>query len=217
MVVTRRQTRPVQKQRNHPSVSSTRPRPTAESRASTVAALGGAVMLAATVRRARARAVASTIVDAGRSPRLDLARGMWTSVATLAVASSSCVMDSARARARAHRARINRALYRAKQRGFLELDIMVGEWASREMRDPATTSEAFLDAFDDVLDVENPDLFKWLTGQAEAPLEVRENEAYASLARHCKKFLDEKSDEASRAAHGREWIRGWNDGAAGNQ
>jgi len=126
-------------------------------------------------------------------------------------------MDSARARARAHRARINRALYRAKQRGFLELDIMVGEWASREMRDPATTSEAFLDAFDDVLDVENPDLFKWLTGQAEAPREVRENEAYASLARHCKKFLDEKSDEASRAAHGKEWIRGWNDGAAGNQ
>ena len=83
------------------------------------------------------------------------------------------------------------------------MDIVVGEWASREMGDPATTSEAFLDAFDEVLDAENPDLFKWLTGQAEAPREVRENEAYASLARHCKKFLDEKSDEASRAAHGR--------------
>jgi len=175
-------------------------------------------MFAATMRRARA--FASTI-DVGRSRGLDLERprAAWVTSAsvTSARATASCAMDSARARARAHRARVNRALYRAKQRGFLELDIMVGEWASREMGDPATTSEAFLDAFDEVLDAENPDLFKWLTGQAEAPREVRENEAYASLARHCKKFLDEKSDEASRAAHGREWIRGWNDGGAGNQ
>ena len=37
---------------------------------------------------------------------------------------------------------------------------------------------------DAVLDVENPELFKWLTAQETAPREMRENEAYASLAAH---------------------------------
>jgi len=78
-------------------------------------------------------------------------------------------------------------------------------------------TESFLDRFDEVLAVENPELFKWLTRQAAAPREMAENEAYASLAAHCGKFLDEKSSVESRAAHGREWIRGWNDSGAGNQ
>lgn len=99
----------------------------------------------------------------------------------------------------------------------MELDIVVGEWAARAMASTTTTSDGFLDALDAVLDVENPELFKWLTAQETAPREMRENEAYASLAAHCAKFLDEKSSEASRAAHGREWIRGWNDSGAGNQ
>ena len=116
----------------------------------------------------------------------------------------------------ATRARVHRALYRARQRGFLELDIVVGEWATRTLRSDAVT-ESFLDAFDEVLAVENPELFKWLTRQAAAPRAMAENEAYASLAAHCGKFLDEKSSAEARAAHGREWIRGWNDSGAGNQ
>ena len=154
------------------------------------------------VARARSRRRSTSV---GRAVSISNARAAaWVTSAsvTSARATASCAMDSARARARAHRARVNRALYRAKQRGFLELDIVVGEWASREMGDPATTSEAFLDAFDEVLDAENPDLFKWLTGQAEAPREVRENEAYASLARHCKKIFRR---EERRGVEGGAW------------
>lgn len=125
--------------------------------------------------------------------------------------SSSAVEEGA-----GKRARINRALYRARQRGFLELDIVVGAWATRTL-DPETASMEFLDAFDEVLRAENPELFKWLTGQERAPRAMAENAAYASLAEHCKKFLDEKSSADTRAAYGREWIRGWNDSGAGNQ
>ena len=114
----------------------------------------------------------------------------------------------------ARRARVNRALYRAKQRGFLELDIVVGEWASRVL---VNADVKFLDEFDAVLEAENPDLFKWLTMQEEAPAEYKANAAYRSLEAHCVKFLDEKSDKETRAAMGREWIRGWNDTGKGNQ
>ena len=49
-----------------------------------------------------------------------------------AIATARDARDDA---ADARRRRINRALYRAKQRGFLELDIVVGEWAARAMVD----------------------------------------------------------------------------------
>ena len=112
---------------------------------------------------------------------------------------------------------INKMLYRAKQRGFLELDVVVGEWAERNLN-AKTTSDAFLSQFAMVLDEENPDLYSYLTGQSEAPKYLREeNEAYKELKAHVMKFLDEKSDEKTRAKFGKEWVRGWNDGGGGNQ
>ena len=110
---------------------------------------------------------------------------------------------------------IKKMLYRAKQRGFLELDVMVGEWAERTLYQK---SERYLEEFSKVLDEENPDLFQWLTGQREAPKRMREeNEAYKELKEHVFRFLDEKSCEKTRAKHGKEWVRGWNDSDGGNQ
>ena len=114
---------------------------------------------------------------------------------------------------------INKMLYRAKQRGFLELDVVVGEWAERNLN-AKTTSDSFLTQFAKVLEEENPDLYSYLTGQSEAPKYLgEENEAYKALKAHVMKFLDEKSDEKTRAKFGKEWVRGWNDGSSegGNQ
>ena len=118
-------------------------------------------------------------------------------------------------RCKEHRKRlINKTLYRAKQRGFLELDVVVGEWAERNLN-AKTTSDSFLTQFAKVLDEENPDLYSYLTGQSEAPKYLREeNEAYKALKAHVMKFLDEKSDEKTRAKFGKEWVRGWNDGSS---
>merc|ERR1711959_41589 len=51
----------------------------------------------------------------------------------------------------AHRRRL---IYRSKQRGWLELDIIMGDWSSNNLA--AMTKE-------------NPDMFKWLTGQIPVP------------------------------------------------
>ena len=115
----------------------------------------------------------------------------------------------------ARKVEINRLRYRAKQRGFLELDVVVGEWAEGNL---AGKSSSFLRQFAKMLDEENPDLYAWLTGQKEAPERLaKENEAFEELRKHVHKFLDEKSDKKSRTVHGKEWVRGWHDAGQGNQ
>lgn len=98
---------------------------------------------------------------------------------------------------------INKLLYRSRQRGFLELDLLVGLWAEQEVPKMDTH---MLQQFTVVLDQvssckrpaagrgaehccegapslrvslqENPDLFKWLTGQQEPPNEMQGNSAF---------------------------------------
>lgn len=59
---------------------------------------------------------------------------------------------------------------RAPLAGWLELDIMLGNWAAANL---AALSEAELKQYQAVIAMENPDLFRWLTGQADPPPEVR--------------------------------------------
>jgi succinate dehydrogenase flavin-adding protein (antitoxin of CptAB toxin-antitoxin module) len=70
---------------------------------------------------------------------------------------------------------VNRLLYRSRQRGFLEMDLLVGIWAEKQI---PQLSENMLQQFEIVLDQENPDLYKWLTGQEQPPQDVAENAAY---------------------------------------
>ena len=109
---------------------------------------------------------------------------------------------------------MNRLLYRAKQRGFLELDIIVGKWAEQKL--PSECDE-FFKAFSEVLEEESPELYKWLTAQERPPPRMANNAAFVSLRAHVEKFLNDRSDGDTRAARGREWVRGWGDSSHGNQ
>lgn len=62
--------------------------------------------------------------------------------------------------------RHRRLIYRSKQRGWLELDLLLGEFALFEL--PGYGSDQ-LDLWEEILDVENPDLYKYLTLQLPSP------------------------------------------------
>eukprot|EP00316_Scyphosphaera_apsteinii_P006248 CAMPEP_0119306288 /NCGR_PEP_ID=MMETSP1333-20130426/7073_1 /TAXON_ID=418940 /ORGANISM="Scyphosphaera apsteinii, Strain RCC1455" /LENGTH=83 /DNA_ID=CAMNT_0007309545 /DNA_START=223 /DNA_END=474 /DNA_ORIENTATION=+ len=49
------------------------------------------------------------------------------------------------------------------------MDIMLGNWASTNL---SQLDEVGLEHFAEVLEMENPDLYKWLTGQQAIPQEV---------------------------------------------
>ena len=74
-----------------------------------------------------------------------------------------------------HKVLVNRLLYRSRQRGFLEMDLLVGIWAEKKI---PTLNEANLRQFELILDQENPDLYKWLTAQEQPPAHIAQNTAY---------------------------------------
>merc|ERR1712219_37736 len=66
-------------------------------------------------------------------------------------------------------ARRKRLIWRSKSRGWLELDVLMGTFVTKNIAD---FNNEQLDQLEEVLDLENPDLFKWFTGQGEVPAEV---------------------------------------------
>ena len=63
-----------------------------------------------------------------------------------------------------------RLLYRSKMRGWLEMDLMLGKWAAANLEE---LDGQGLEQYAEVLAMENPDLYKWLTGQAPVPDEIK--------------------------------------------
>ena len=101
---------------------------------------------------------------------------------------------------------LNALLYRARQRGFLELDILLGRWAEQHAAGLDAPGRA---ALADLLRAENPDLFAWLTGQASPPPEVAANPVFTSIAGGVTARL--AASAAPRAAPGVAWKKGWDD------
>ncbi len=64
--------------------------------------------------------------------------------------------------------RRRRILYRAWHRGMRETDLILGRFADAEIADLSEEALADLEA---LMEAPDPDLFRWLTGEAEVPKE----------------------------------------------
>nr|CAD1820497.1 unnamed protein product [Ananas comosus var. bracteatus] len=102
----------------------------------------------------------------------------------------------------------NRLLYRSKQRGFLELDLVLGNWVEENIR---SMDELRIRALVDVLDLENPELWKWLTGQEQPPEAVNSNPVFSAVRSKVMQNLDKHAAPETRSSPGRPWVRGWDD------
>ncbi|MBT5264103.1 MAG: succinate dehydrogenase assembly factor 2 [Rhodospirillaceae bacterium] len=64
--------------------------------------------------------------------------------------------------------RRKRLLYRSSYTGTKETDLLLGTFARRHL---ATLNDAQLDAYEALLEIPDPRLYKWATGQEAAPEE----------------------------------------------
>merc|ERR1719263_618176 len=74
--------------------------------------------------------------------------------------------------------------WRAKCRGWLELDVLMGTFTEKHI---GSMDHDKMDLLEEVLEMENPDLFKWFTGQMPVPEEIiAENEVMGMLMAYVK-------------------------------
>mmetsp|Transcript_58798 Transcript_58798/g.133100 ORF Transcript_58798/g.133100 Transcript_58798/m.133100 type:complete len:187 (+) Transcript_58798:97-657(+) len=66
--------------------------------------------------------------------------------------------------------RRKRLVYRSKQRGWLEVDLLMGTWAEEHVH---SLCEEEMDQYEDILNQETIDIFNFVTGKEEPPLELR--------------------------------------------
>ncbi|KAF2311624.1 hypothetical protein GH714_025316 [Hevea brasiliensis] len=102
----------------------------------------------------------------------------------------------------------NRLLYRSRQRGFLELDLVLGKWVEDHI---FSMDESGIKALINVLDLENPDLWKWLTGQEQPPEAVSINPVFSAVRDKIINNLNSHAAPETRAIAGQPWVRGWDD------
>ncbi|KAF8109225.1 hypothetical protein N665_0100s0014 [Sinapis alba] len=103
---------------------------------------------------------------------------------------------------------INRLLYRSKQRGFLKLDIVLGNWVEENFN---SMDENTVKSLIHLLDLENPYLWKWLTAHEQPPEIVTSNPVFLALHKKVMTNLNKHAAPETRAAAGHPWVKGWDD------
>ncbi|KAM7475812.1 hypothetical protein LguiB_023055 [Lonicera macranthoides] len=63
----------------------------------------------------------------------------------------------------------------------------------------------------DVLNLENPDLWKWLTGQEQPPESINTNPVFIEVRNKVMNNLNSHAAPEVRATPGQPWVRGWDD------
>ncbi|KAL2342835.1 hypothetical protein Fmac_004120 [Flemingia macrophylla] len=106
----------------------------------------------------------------------------------------------------AKRCLFNSLLYRSKQRGFLELDLVLGKWVENNIH---SLDENRIQALITVLHLENPDLWKWIFGQEQPPESISINPVFAAVREGVMKNLESHSAPETRSTPGQRWVRGW--------
>lgn len=141
----------------------------------------------------------------------------WASTLPLGIGATAAASSSAAARFSTSSpstppppssSELNALLYRARQRGFLELDLLLGRWAEQHAAGLDAGGRA---ALSDLLAAENPDLFSWLTGQAPPPPHIATNPVFTAIAGGVAERLAAGAPAAARAPAGVAWKKGWDD------
>uniref|UniRef100_A0A0D9XSK6 Succinate dehydrogenase assembly factor 2, mitochondrial n=1 Tax=Leersia perrieri TaxID=77586 RepID=A0A0D9XSK6_9ORYZ len=152
------------------------------------------------------RASALLPAASSSSPTHRILSGFTTAATTQQNSASTTTIDLSSVESR--RRLINRLVYRSKQRGFLELDLVLGSWVEQHIH---SMDEANIRALLQVLDLENPDLWKWLTGQEQPPEAVNTNPVFVAVKSRVTDNLSKHSSPETRSAPGQPWVRGWDD------
>lgn len=76
--------------------------------------------------------------------------------------------------------RRKRLIYRAWHRGTREMDLILGSFADKNV---AGFSDAELDEFESLLQLQDPDLYNWITGTEPVPANV-ESDLFTKLKSH---------------------------------
>ncbi|KAK7819100.1 succinate dehydrogenase assembly factor 2 [Quercus suber] len=92
-----------------------------------------------------------------------------------------------------------------------QLDLVLGKWVEEHIHSMDENGIKALVHVLDLVQLENPDLWKWLPAQEQPPEAVEINPVFTALHDKVMNNLNSHSAPETRATPGQPWVRGWDD------